>query len=136
MVTWGKSCSDCPWNQSCEHKKILWDGIQYQYVTAICRSMDGQEYIPWTMPSEPQDWFLWATLIKPKGLVVYGRSQLLYESDIITDLAISDTRSTPRRTSKVLSSTVIVAQRDPVAKPLPGLKSVYSEDNSSQGSLF
>ena len=135
MVQWDKSCADCSWDAVCTHKKILWNGKEYVYLTACCRSIDGRTYIPSSFPNEPLDWFLWGTII-PRKLQVYGRSQFIPADGPLLELSDSHSRSTAYRASKVLSSAMAPKERDPVAKPLVGLKSVYNNSEDTQGSLF
>lgn len=136
MELWDKTCADCNWDAVCTHKKILWDGKEYQYVTACCRAMNGRTYVPSTLPPEPLDWFLWKTIIKVEGLVIYGRSQLLYTDAEDNELVPDNTRPSVNRTHKVQPSEMVVQERNTVVKPLVGLKSVYQESDNSQGSLF
>lgn len=136
METWDKTCADCNWDTGCTHKKVLWDGKEYQYVTACCRAMNGRTFIPSSFPSEPQDWYLWKTILKIEGLVIYGRSQLLYSDTEDSELAHDSSKPTAPRTSPISHSPEIVAQRNTMARPLVGLKSVYQDNTDTQGSLF
>lgn len=135
METWDKSCADCNWDAVCTHKKILWDGVEYQYVTACCRALDGRVYIPSSLPAEPLDWYLWFTI--DKRIKIYGREQLVYPSEEIDRLGMDSPRVSTPRANKILPSTMDLPQRDTMARPLVGLKSVYQEaENTQQGSLF
>lgn len=130
ILTYNKTCTDCTWNAVCIHKKIFWDGVQYQYVTAFCRDMKGNTYIPSSLPDEPLDWYQWAQFTKPK-LVTYGRNQFIIELDVCNSNIASS------RVTKIRDSVKDIPQRDTLAKPLLGLKSVYdNNDTESQGSLF
>ena len=133
METWGKTCADCNWNAVCTHKKILWDGQEYKYVTACCRSMNGMTFIPSSFPDEPRDWYLWKTI---RGITIYGRAQFIYITEEDMGLDVANTRSSHSRAPKISSSTTDLAQRNTMAKPLAGLKSVYQSEPDSQGSLF
>lgn len=135
MVLWDKSCADCNWNAVCTHKKVLWDGKEYQYVTACCRSLDGRVYIPSSLPTEPLDWYLWFTT--NKRIKIYGREQLVYPSEDSVGMVMDRPMLSRPRASKILPSAVVVQERDTLARPLVGLKSVYeTEDTTNQGSLF
>lgn len=132
--TWGKTCADCKWNTVCTKKKVLWDGKDFVYVTACCRAMNGLTYIPDEFPEEPQDWYLWKTI---RGPTIYGRSQLLPALEEDNRLDDTNTHTPSSRTTKVLRSPKAIPQRDTMARPLAGLKSVYAtEQDNSQGSLF
>ena len=134
MILWDKTCTDCNWNAVCTHKKILWDGKEYQYVTAYCRALNGRFYIPSSLPDEPLDWYLWLTL--DKRIKIYGREQLVYTNEDVVGLAMDNSRPSSSRASKVLHNSSDLAQRDTMARPLVGLKSVYQDIDNSQGSLF
>lgn len=134
METWDKSCADCNWNAVCTHKKILWDGKEYQYVTACCRSLDGRVYIPSSLPTEPLDWYLWFTI--NKRIKIYGREQLVYTSEDNMGMVMDRSSTSHSRVNKVLPSVMAVQERNTVARPLVGLKSVYQDNDNSQGSLF
>lgn len=135
-MIWDKTCTDCNWDAVCTHKKVLWDGKAYQYVTACCRAMNGRTYIPSSFPEEPQDWYLWKTIFKIEGLVIYGRSQLLSPDPEDTELASIDSRPSTSRVPKISSRAEVVQERHTMAKPLVGLKSVYESASETQGSLF
>ena len=135
METWGKTCADCNWDAVCTHKRAYWDGNEYQYVTAMCRAMNGLTFVPSSYPDEPQDWYLWSTMYK-RGLIVYGKEQLLPLTEEPSRLYVDHPRTPAPRTPKVLPGVVDLPQRDPVARPLVGLKSVYDNSSSEQGSLF
>lgn len=131
---WDKSCADCNWNAVCTHKKILWDGQEYKYVTAVCRSMTGRTFVPSSYPDEPQDWYLWKTI---RGFTIYGRAQFIHITEEDMGLDVANTSSSHPRAHKVLSHPSNLSQRDTLAKPLAGLKSVYKDaEDIQQGSLF
>jgi len=134
METWNKTCTDCNWDSVCTHKKVLWDGKEYQYVTACCRAMTGQTFIPSTLPDEPRDWYLWSQFTIQK-LVIYGRNQFIIDTDMV--LPMCSTPSSSPRVTKIRDNTKDISQRNTIPRPLLGLKSVYeNKDNESQGSLF
>ena len=135
METWGKTCADCNWDAVCTHKKVLWDGKEYQYVTAICRAINGLTFVPSSLPDEPQDWYLWSTIYK-RGLIIYGKEQLLPLTENDNRLVLDSPSTVSPRTTKVLPSTVDIPQRNTMARPLVGLKSVYDNEPQGQGSLF
>ena len=135
METWGKTCADCNWDAVCTHKKVLWDGKEYQYVTAICRAINGLTFVPSSLPDEPQDWYLWSTIYK-RGLIIYGKEQLLPLTENDNRLVLDSPSAVSPRTTKVLPSTVDIPQRNTMARPLVGLKSVYDNEPQGQGSLF
>jgi len=130
---WGKTCTDCKWDTVCTKRKLLWDGKEFVYKEACCRAIDGSVYTPDEFPDEPQDWYLWATI---RGPIIYGRSQLLYPTQEDNRLDDTNTHTSTTRTTKVLPSSMATPQRDTMAKPLAGLKSVYETNENSQGSLF
>jgi len=131
---WDKTCADCNWNAVCTHKKILWDGQEYKYVTACCRAMNGRTFIPSSLPDEPQDWYLWRTI---RGFTIYGRAQFIYITEEDMGLDVVSASPSHSRAPKIFSSTTDLAQRNTMAKPLAGLKSVYKDaEDIQQGSLF
>lgn len=134
MEIWGKTCADCNWDAVCTHKKILWDGKEYQYVTAMCRAINGLTFVPSSLPYEPQDWYLWLTI--DKRLKIYGREQMVPITEDDNRLVVDSPRPSHHRTPEVLSSTVDLPQRNTMARPLVGLKTVYETTDNSQGSLF